>query len=72
MLTTWLSYREQCVLARFQHALDAINARAHIIEGLITIYDHLDEVIEIIRNDDHPHQTLQQRFKISEIQATIF
>ena len=70
LIKSWLDYREKCVLNRFKHALGVLNARIHIVEGLITIFDYLDEVIEIIRHEDEPHQKLKDRFKLSDIQAT--
>jgi len=43
--------------------------RLHILEGLLTAYLNIDEVIEIIRNEDEPKPVMMARFNISETQA---
>ena len=52
-----------------QHRLEQINDRLHILEGLLIVFLHLDEVIRIIRQSDDPQQELMRRFKLSEIQV---
>ncbi len=50
--------------------LDRAKSRAHILNGLLTALDHIDEVIETIRNSyDDTDQQLMQRFDLSEEQA---
>ena len=46
-----------------------MQARLHILEGLLIAYLNLDEVIRIIRREDEPKPVLMKRFKITEIQA---
>jgi DNA gyrase subunit A len=46
--------------------------RIHILEGLATIYDALDEAIKIVRKSDgrsDAAERLRERFKLSEIQS---
>ncbi len=69
LLRQWLDYRRQTVLKRLQHRLEQINDRLHILEGLLIVFLHLDEVIRIIRRSDDPQQELMRRFKLSEIQV---
>jgi topoisomerase-4 subunit A len=69
ILHGWLEYRKQTVVRRLNFRLDKINARLHILEGLLAAYLNIDEVIEIIRNEDIPKPVLITRFKISEVQA---
>jgi topoisomerase-4 subunit A len=40
-----------------------------VLEGLLIVYLHLDEVIRIIRKSDDPQKELMRRFKLSEIQV---
>ena len=40
-----------------------------MLEGYIIVYLNLDEVIRIIREDDHPKQALMSRFDLTENQA---
>ena len=69
ILNEWLEFRLSTVKRRLQYRLDAINYRLHILEGLMIIYLNLDEVIRIIRKEDHPKAILMKRFKLSEDQA---
>jgi topoisomerase-4 subunit A len=41
----------------------------HVLDGLLTVYLNLDEVIAIIRREDDPKPVLMKRFKLSDIQA---
>lgn len=69
ILQEWITYRTQTVTKRFNHRLSAVNKRLHLLDGLMAIFLNLDEVIEIIRHDDDPKQTLMKRFKLSEQQV---
>ena len=69
ILHEWIEYRLKTVTRRLQYRLDIIEERLHIIEGLIIIYHHLDEVIRIIRQSDKPKLDLIKHFKLSECQA---
>ena len=69
ILKEWLTYRQDVVTRRLNFRLDKINERLHILEGLLIAYLNIDEVIRIIREEDHPKQELMQRYSISEIQA---
>jgi topoisomerase-4 subunit A len=69
ILVEWLSFRTETVRKRLQHRLDKVLARLHILEGLLIAYLNIDEVIAIIRTEDHPKPVLMQRFGITDIQA---
>lgn len=69
LLHHWLEYRRDWVLKRLQNDLAKVDARLHILEGLLKIYLDLDEVIRIIRQEDEPKKKLIKKFKLSEIQA---
>ncbi len=69
ILTEWLSFRTDTVRRRLQHRLDKVDARLHILEGLLVVYLNLDEVIRIIREEDDPKTVLMTTFSLSEIQA---
>lgn len=68
-LKEWITFRLQTVRRRLQYRYDKVVDRLHILEGLLTAYLNIDEVIEIIRNEDKPKSALMARFGISEIQA---
>lgn len=69
ILKEWLTFRIETVRRRLQWRLDKVEARLHILEGLMVAYLNIDEVIEIIRKNDNPKPVLMKRFKISDTQA---
>lgn len=69
ILVEWLEFRTHTVRRRLQHRLDKVEKRLHLLDGLLTAFLNLDEVIHIIRTEDHPKQALIARFGLTEIQA---
>ncbi len=69
LLTEWLQFRIQTVTRRLQHRLAKVEARLHILAGLLIAYLNLDEVIHIIRTEEAPKPALIARFDLSEVQA---
>ncbi|MBS0855759.1 MULTISPECIES: DNA topoisomerase IV subunit A [unclassified Tatumella] len=69
ILSEWLVYRRDTVRKRLNFRLDKVLNRLHILEGLLTAFLNIDEVIEIIRSEDQPKALLMSRFSISDTQA---
>jgi len=72
VLLTYLEHRQVVVTRRSQYELARARERAHILEGLLTALDNLDEVIATIRRSrtaDSARQNLRRRFTLSEPQA---
>ncbi len=72
VLRHYIEHQKNVVTKRTQYELDQANARAHILEGLITAVDNLDEVLAIIRsskNGKEAKERLCERFSFTEIQA---
>ncbi|MDO9268828.1 MAG: DNA gyrase subunit A, partial [Methylobacter sp.] len=69
ILVEWLAFRTETVRKRLQYRLDKVLARLHILDGLLIAYLNIDEVIAIIRSEDHPKPVLMARFGITDIQA---
>ncbi|HHL3492599.1 TPA: DNA topoisomerase IV subunit A [Legionella pneumophila] len=69
ILTEWLEFRLATVKRRLQFRLEKVLERIHILEGLLIAYLNIDEVIAIIREDEHPKQGLISRFNLTERQA---
>ena len=69
LLAEWLEYRMQTVTRRLAHRLDKVEARLHVLEGLLVAYLNIDEVIRIIRSEDEPKPVLMERFGLSDAQA---
>ncbi len=69
MLKEWTLYRIQTVRRRLQFRLDKVIDRLHILDGMLIAFLNLDEIIEIIRNEDHPKPVMMERFGLSDRQA---
>ncbi|WP_281645831.1 DNA topoisomerase IV subunit A [Parendozoicomonas sp. Alg238-R29] len=69
MLKEWLTYRQATVTRRLEFRLEKVLGRLHLLEGLITAFLNIDEVIEIIRHEDNPKAELINRFSLSDRQA---
>ncbi len=50
MLKLYLKHQEEVVTRRTRYELNKAQERAHILEGLLIALDHIDEVIQIVRN----------------------
>lgn len=71
-LQQFLSFREEVTEKRLVFERKQLLERIHILEGLVTIYDALDEAIKIVRKSDgrsDAAERLRERFKLSEIQS---
>ncbi|MDJ0779571.1 MAG: DNA topoisomerase IV subunit A [Gammaproteobacteria bacterium] len=69
ILQEWIAFRVGTVRRRLQWRLDKVDARLHILEGLMIAFLNLDEVIRIVREEDDPKAELIKAFKLTEIQA---
>jgi topoisomerase IV subunit A len=69
LLEDWLKFRIDTVTKRLNWRLQKVQARLHILDGLLAAYLNLDEVIRIIRREEEPKPVLMKRFDLSEIQA---
>jgi topoisomerase-4 subunit A len=69
LLVEWLQYRKSTVKLRLQYRLGKVEARLHILDGMLIAFLNLDEVIRIVRKEDEPKPVLMKRFKLSDAQA---
>ncbi|NHH99783.1 DNA topoisomerase IV subunit A [Oceanimonas sp. MB9] len=69
ILGEWLQFRRETVRSRLQYRLDKVEARLHILAGLLIAFLNIDEVIEIIRTEDEPKPVLMARFGLTDTQA---
>ncbi|MFZ5844394.1 MAG: DNA topoisomerase IV subunit A [Pseudomonadota bacterium] len=69
LLSEWLSFRTETVRKRLQWRLGKVEARLHILDGLLVAFLNIDEVIRIIREEENPKAELMARFGLSDIQA---
>jgi DNA gyrase subunit A len=72
ILQEFIKHRQIVIRRRTEFELKAAKARAHILEGYQIALDHIDEVIKLIRaskTSEEAQVGLQEKFKLSEIQA---
>lgn len=68
----FVEHRHEVVYRRAQRDLKAAEAEAHIKRGLIIALDHIDEIVQLIKNAENPQMAREQlmsRFGLDEIQA---
>ena len=69
MLVDWLQFRQATVRRRLEWRLGKVDARLHVLDGLLVAFLNLDEVIRIVRTEDEPKPVLMRRFDLSDVQA---
>jgi topoisomerase-4 subunit A len=68
-LQAFLEHRREVLVRRSRWRLARIEARMHVLEGLLIAYLNLDEVIRIVRYEEQPKARLIEAFALSDIQA---
>jgi len=69
VLQAFLDHRHEVLERRTRHRLGMIARRGEVLAGYLVAYLNLDEVIRIVREEDHPKAALIARFTITEVQA---
>ncbi len=72
MLDYYLKHQEEVVTRRTRYDLNKAEERAHILQGLITALDNIDEVINIIRSSKTTpiaKERLMERFGLDDPQS---
>lgn len=72
LIQEFIKFRIEVIIRRTNFLLRKAEERSHILEGLLTAIDHLDEVISLIRASATPDEAKDQlmlRFSLTEIQA---
>ncbi len=71
-LQLFIEHRQTVLTRRSRYELEKARQRAHILEGLVIALDHLDDVIQTIRQSpdaDTARERLMKRFRLTELQA---
>ncbi|MDP3868974.1 DNA topoisomerase IV subunit A [Phenylobacterium sp.] len=68
-LQSFLDHRREVLVRRARFRLAKIEARLHILDGMVIAFLNLDEVIRIVRYEDEPKTKLIDAFELSDIQA---
>jgi DNA gyrase subunit A len=72
LISNFIEFRHEVVVRRTQYQLKEAEKKAHILQGYLIALDHLDQVIQLIRNAATPEvakEGLMTEFGMSEIQA---
>lgn len=68
-LDAYLDHRFEVLERRSHFRLDKVIRRMELLEGYLIVYLNLDEVIRIVREEDHPKAALIKTFSLTENQA---
>lgn len=72
LLEIYLKHRIEVILRRSEYDLRKTEEKTHILKGLLTALDHIDEVIKLIRGSQNVEEArtgLIENFDLDEIQA---
>ncbi len=69
VIQAFLDHRRVVLLRRSNFRLSKIEDRLEILSGLLVAHLNIDEVIRIVRFEDHPKAQLIKAFKLTERQA---
>ena len=72
ILRNYIDFQQEVVTRRTQFDLKKAQDRAHILEGLLTALDFIDEVINILRSSksiNEGKEALMERFGLDDVQA---
>jgi DNA gyrase subunit A len=73
LIDAYVRHQREVVVRRTKHELGVLEARVHILEGLLIALDHLDAIIELIRasrDREAARGELVQQFGLTVIQAS--
>jgi len=68
ILSEWIKYRLITITNKLSWELNKIQKRIHILDAYIVVYNNLDKIIKIIRNEDDPKKVLIKTFKFTDAQ----
>jgi topoisomerase-4 subunit A len=69
ILHEWIGFRFATVERRTRHRLGEVERRIHVLEGRMTVFLRIEEVIRCIRESDEPKPELMARFGLTDVQA---
>ncbi len=72
ILKHFLDHRREVVIRRTLYQLRKAKERAHLLEGLKTAVENIEEVVELVKTSESPaaaKAALVSRFSLSEVQA---
>ncbi len=68
-LQNWLDHQQEVLVRRSRFRLKKVLHRLEVLEGYLVVFLNVDEVIRIIRFEEHPKQCLIDTFDLTEVQV---
>ena len=68
ILSQWLDFRIETAKRKLNFENTQILERLHILEGFLVVYQHLDKIINILRNEDNPKPKIMKIGKFTQAQ----
>lgn len=68
----YVRHQREVIVRRSKHELKGLERRVHVLEGLLIALDHIDAIIQLIRNSrdrDTARTGLMEQFELSYVQA---
>lgn len=69
VVDTYIEHNCSCINREHEYDLEKAKSRIHILEGMLEAIGNIDEVVEIIRNDKTPRETLMTTFDLDSEQV---
>ena len=69
VLLAFIDHRKEVVIRYSQKRLEIASNRKEVLEGYLIVFDNLDDIIEIIREDDNPKNTIMNKWKLTDLQT---
>jgi len=69
VLLSFIDHRLEVVVRYSENRLKIAIDRKEVLEGYLIVYDNLDEIIEIIREDENPKETIMKKWKLTDMQT---
>ena len=69
VLLAFIDHRQEVIVRYSKNRLRIAKNRKEVLEGYLIVFDNLDEIIEIIREDDNPKETIMKKWKLSDMQT---
>ncbi len=69
VLLSFIDHRQEVVIRYSNYRLKIAVDRKEVLEGYLIVFDNLDEIIEIIREDENPKESIMKKWKMTDLQA---
>ena len=69
VLLSFIDHRLEVVVRYSKNRLRIAVDRKEVLEGYLIVFDNLDEIIEIIREDDNPKEKIMKKWNLTDIQS---